>query len=328
MKYLLLLLTCAGAFAQADIKNFKGTIKNADADSVYVKSVRGWQQGYALDKKGHFEGRLQQGMGFFTLYYKDKEQPLYLTNDTDINFTADANKWENTVSFEGKGANENNFLAEMTRDKENLIERFTKGGDDVAIKAEAEKLTAEWENKLKASDYDFFYKNMVKNIFIGIQNKNLPDEIAKMSKIRSLESKASPGFSFKSVDGKTVTLSDFKGKYVYIDVWATWCGPCRQQIPHLQEMEEKYSGKNIAFISISVDKEKDLEKWQEMVKSENLGGVQLIADKDWKSDFITAYGIKSIPRFILIDPKGNVVKADAPRPSDSAINVMLDKLLK
>ncbi|WP_297334305.1 TlpA disulfide reductase family protein [Flavobacterium sp.] len=328
MKYLLLLLACAGAFAQADIKNFKGTIKNADADSVYVKSVRGWQQGYALDKKGHFEGRLQQGLGFFTLYYKDKEQPLYLTNDTDINITADANKWESTISFEGKGAEENTFLAEMTRDKENLIDRLANGGDAEAIKAEAEKLTADWEKRLNASNYNFFYKNMVRNIFIGIQNKNLPDEITEMAKVRSLEGKPSPGFSFKSVDGKTVTLSDFKGKYVYIDVWATWCGPCKQQIPHLQIMEEKYRGKNIAFISISVDKEKDLEKWQNMVKSENLDGVQVIADKDWKSDFITAYGIQSIPRFILIDPKGNVVKADAPRPSDSNIHDMLDKLLK
>jgi thiol-disulfide isomerase/thioredoxin len=169
---------------------------------------------------------------------------------------------------------------------------------------------------------------MVKDIFIGIQNKNLPDEITKIAKIRSLEGKPSPGFSFKSIDGKTVKLSDFKGKYVYIDIWATWCGPCRQQIPHLQEMEEKYSGKNIAFVSISVDKEKDFEKWQEMVKSENLGGVQLIADKDWKSDFVVAYGIQSIPRFILIDPKGNVVKANAARPSDNTIHNILDKLLK
>ena len=65
-----------------------------------------------------------------------------------------------------------------------------------------------------------------------------------------------------------------------------------------------------------------------MVSDQSLGGIQLIADKDWKSDFITAYGINGIPRFILIDPQGNVVDADAPRPSNPALAKKLDKLLK
>jgi thiol-disulfide isomerase/thioredoxin len=119
-----------------------------------------------------------------------------------------------------------------------------------------------------------------------------------------------------------------KGKYVYIDVWATWCGPCRAEIPYLKKAEEKYHGKNIEFVSISVDTDKDHDKWKNFVTEKALGGIQLFADKNWNSDFIKAFGINSIPRFILIDPNGVVVDADAKRPSNPKLIEQLDGLLK
>ena len=123
-------------------------------------------------------------------------------------------------------------------------------------------------------------------------------------------------------------MEDIRGKYVYIDVWATWCGPCIAEIPHLQKVEVKYHGKNIEFVSISVDTEKDYEKWKKMVVSKELGGIQLFADKNWTSDFIKAYGINAIPRFILIGPDGKVIKADAARPSSASLPELLDGLVK
>ena len=92
--------------------------------------------------------------------------------------------------------------------------------------------------------------------------------------------------------------------------------------------EEKYHGKNIEFVSISVDVDKDHEKWQKFVTEKQLGGIQLFADKNWMSDFIKAFGINSIPRFLLIDPNGNVVKADAPRTSSPLLVELLDGLVK
>jgi thiol-disulfide isomerase/thioredoxin len=88
-------------------------------------------------------------------------------------------------------------------------------------------------------------------------------------------------------------FESLKGKYVYIDVWATWCGPCLQ-VPFLQKVEEQYQGKNIEFVSISVDNIKDREKWSNLVNKKQLGGIQLLADKEFNSEFIKQYSILQI----------------------------------
>ena len=108
---------------------------------------------------------------------------------------------------------------------------------------------------------------------------------------------------------------------VYIDLWATWCGPCKTQIPFLNELEEKYKEKNISFVSISIDKLKNIEKWKNMIKSKEMGGIQLIAENAWESEFAVALNVESIPRFVLLDQKGNIINIDAPRPSTSGVDI-------
>ncbi|MBC7605662.1 MAG: TlpA family protein disulfide reductase [Burkholderiales bacterium] len=143
------------------------------------------------------------------------------------------------------------------------------------------------------------------------------DITEKFNKIKTLSTgKPSPGFDYENYKGGKTSLESLKGTYVYIDVWATWCGPCRQEIPSLQKVEEQFKGKNVRFVSISIDARKDNEKWKKMVADKLLGGIQLFADNDWNSKFVKDYGIDGIPRFILIGPDGTIVNADAPRPSD------------
>lgn len=136
-----------------------------------------------------------------------------------------------------------------------------------------------------------------------------------------------PDFKYRSINNDLVSLSGLNGKYVYIDIWATWCGPCKAEIPFLTEIEEKYKGKNIHFVSISVDQLSDKSKWEQYVTEKKLKGIQLITDNAFDADFIKKFNINSIPRFILIDPAGKIVSGNALRPSDPALKQQLDKLL-
>lgn len=122
----------------------------------------------------------------------------------------------------------------------------------------------------------------------------------------------SPDFRYRDVNGKVVTLKDLRGKYVYIDVWAMWCGPCCMEIPHLKELELKMRGKKIVFVSMSVDESR--KAWLKFVKEKKMGGIQL--NVEGKEDFMRAYHIDGIPRFILLDKKGKIVDANMTRPSD------------
>lgn len=135
-------------------------------------------------------------------------------------------------------------------------------------------------------------------------------------------------FTYNDINNKPVSFSDFKGKFVYIDLWATWCGPCKAEIPHMKKIEEDYHGKNIVFVSLSLDKPKDAQKWKDYVTKEQLKGIQLMADKDFSSDVARNYDVNAIPRFLLFDTKGNIINADALRPSNPELRVQLDKLLK
>ena len=126
------------------------------------------------------------------------------------------------------------------------------------------------------------------------------------------------------IDGKEVKLSDFKGKLVYIDVWATWCGPCRKEIPFLKATEEKYHGKDVVFLSVSIDKDKN--KWEKMVVDQALGGIQIHMPGGWGADICKKYNITGIPRFMLIDKEGKVINTKTFRPSQN-VGELLDKHL-
>jgi thiol-disulfide isomerase/thioredoxin len=133
-------------------------------------------------------------------------------------------------------------------------------------------------------------------------------------------------FTYPDINGKQTSLSDFKGKVVLVDVWATWCGPCKGEIPHLKKLEEEMHGQDVLFLSVSVDEQKDHQKWKDFIASEELGGVQLFAS-GW-SDIAKFYDIKGIPRFMVFDKNGNIVSTDAPRPSNKELKLLLESEVK
>ena len=131
------------------------------------------------------------------------------------------------------------------------------------------------------------------------------------------------GFTYPNKDSVEFSLADFSGKLVYVDVWATWCGPCKAEIPSLQKLEGEYHDKNITFLSVSVDT--DRQAWVDMVVNDQLGGVQLWAD-GW-SQITKDYAIFGIPRFMLFDQDGKVISTDAPRPSSAEIRPLIEEYI-
>lgn len=141
---------------------------------------------------------------------------------------------------------------------------------------------------------------------------------------------ATPGglarnFSFPDKDGKMVSLSDLKGKVVVVDMWATWCSPCLKEIPFMKTLEEELNGKDIAFVSISTDQEKDKGKWLKMINDMKLGGIQLFGGAG--NELMDFYKIKTIPRFMVFDREGKIVNTEAPRPSQPELKALLLKEL-
>lgn len=131
-----------------------------------------------------------------------------------------------------------------------------------------------------------------------------------------------PNFVFEDISGKKVSLKSLRGKYVFIDIWASWCPPCRDELPFLKILEEKFRGNKIWFVSISCDRKK--EKWQKMVHEQRLGGIQLNMGTD--RTFMDAFGNRKIPRFVLVDKRGKIISPKTSRPSETETESMLREL--
>jgi thiol-disulfide isomerase/thioredoxin len=122
-----------------------------------------------------------------------------------------------------------------------------------------------------------------------------------------------PAFTLPDSKGITHALSAFAGKVIYIDFWASWCGPCREETPAMKKLYSKFKEDDrLAIISIAVSDAK--ENWMQALANDKPEWLQL---RDHKGELQKSYNTNSIPRFVLIDKKGKIVSMDAPRPSNT-----------
>jgi thiol-disulfide isomerase/thioredoxin len=152
---------------------------------------------------------------------------------------------------------------------------------------------------------------LLKNSSFKFEITEVRDKVKKYAK-----GAIAPKFSFPDMNGKMVSLSDFKGKIVYLDVWASWCGPCRREIPAAKELEKQMHGKDVVFLCVSVDG--DEAAWKKIVKEKELTGVHIHSKGDFNSEMTKLYDIRSIPTYIIIDRNGKIWKMGAERPSGKA----------
>lgn len=134
-------------------------------------------------------------------------------------------------------------------------------------------------------------------------------------------------FDFYDQKGKKLTLSNLKGKALYIDCWATWCGPCKAETPYMVKLFEHFKNdKRIQLVSISLDKNQAA--WKAMVKKENLSWPQYIVKGEFDCMLCKEYGVTGIPRFMMFDKNGKIISLDAPRPSAPDIIEWIESNLK
>jgi len=339
MKRILFVLLALVFFSCADApKNYatiSGKITNQNSDSLVIRK-QSYSKTMQVADDGSFKDTLNVEPGVYTLYDGREATSLFLRNGFDIQVTLDTKMFDETVTYEGEGAQHSNFLAEKTLLEEelfNLDELIVM--DSVSREAEFQSI----EKQLKdfhegATEVDTMVINYSMKRIDGTMQAYKRYLDADLALKRELpEGAVSPTFEdYENFNGETTSLKDLEGKYVYIDVWATWCGPCIAEIPALKKLEKEYHDKNISFVSISIDDakrhggsaEKAHESWKKMVGEEELGGVQLFAPDGWETDFIKAYKIYGIPRFILVDPEGKIVSASAPRPSSEQLLTLFE----
>ncbi|SMD44464.1 protein of unknown function [Aquiflexum balticum DSM 16537] len=162
-----------------------------------------------------------------------------------------------------------------------------------------------------------------------MQENETPKYAEKLKKSKAKWEPISPGkdvpdFTFTNLEGEEVKLSDLRGNLVYIDIWATWCGPCIAEHPHWEKMREEYKDQPVEFLTVSIDDTR--EPWEKMVKAKNMEGLQWFAENAWKSDLAQHFMVNGIPRFLLLDEEGKVIDPSADRPSGK-IRETLDKYL-
>jgi len=146
-------------------------------------------------------------------------------------------------------------------------------------------------------------------------------------KMQLAKGKPVPDYIGYDINDKEVHLSDFKGKVIYLDFWATWCGPCKAELPYYMKLSQQYQNKGIVFISISIDNPDKIEDWKNMIKNEH-SIVQLRTHIGWDPQLIDKFQVNSVPTYFLIDAEGKIIDATAPRPSSAEIKPLLDQLIK
>jgi thiol-disulfide isomerase/thioredoxin len=182
----------------------------------------------------------------------------------------------------------------------------------------------------QASQMKFYdeYLHMVDQVgedfFDAAYSQRLDNVLQKIS--WSKPGLAAPDFKGMAPDSTYKSLSDYKGKLVVVDVWATWCEPCRRMMPLFHQLQKEFVGENVEFLSVCVGVWIESEKWLQLSEEFHITKNNFFI-AGWQSDFVKDYRISGVPRYLIIDQQGNTVSLNAPNPASPKLREMIWKCL-
>jgi peroxiredoxin len=196
-------------------------------------------------------------------------------------------------------------------DFNNYLKNFIETNNNPTLTA----LALGWSSRsLSQNDFETEMNNLIKkfptNKILTEMKKTYDMQKAQMAQMQQQQdnswvNKQAPDFSMPDANGKIVSLSSFKGKYLLVDFWASWCSPCRMENPNVVKAYNEFKDKNFTILGVSLDKEKD--PWQQAILADKLAWTQVSDLKYWNSKAVEVFKFEGIPFNILIDPQGKII---------------------
>jgi len=237
---------------------------------------------------------------------------LLISPNSIISLSMDENQLFESITYNGTFKISNNFLA-FSKKYQNQLSHLVRNGIaqkelEILINEKGD-LINEKGISLNVVDSLNTYVKMKFEKFSNILKQKNEKYLYKKSLINEIGN----NFSFTDINNNNISLKDFHGTYLYIDVWATWCKPCKVEYGFLKQLEEHFSNSDeLQIISISTDREFD--KWQQYINKNSIKGIQLYSGAN--SDFVKFYDVGALPRFIFLDKEGKVISPEELRPSN------------
>ncbi|WP_027076339.1 TlpA family protein disulfide reductase [Maribacter antarcticus] len=237
---------------------------------------------------------------------------LLISPNSQISLSIDENELYESINYTGNFKLSNNFLAYSKKHQNQLSQIVRNGIEQKELKIlihEKGDLINKKGISLNIVDSLSTYAKAKFSEFSDILKQKNTKYLYKTSLVNEIGN----NFSFTDMNNNNISLKDFQGKYLYIDVWATWCKPCKIEYVFLKELEEHFSNNDeLQIISISTDREFD--KWEKYITKNSIKGTQLYSGAN--SDFVKFYDIGALPRFIFLDKEGRVISPVEIRPSN------------